>query len=370
MPVAGAIIGGVAALGGAAIASSGAKKAAKTQAQAAQQAQDAQERMFQQQVALQEPFRQGGMAAQQQLMYLLGVGSPEDYMPKPAPAPAPPPAPAATPDYGSYVRNNPDLMADFQKPSVRKRFNNDIAAYGRYHYSTFGANEGRAIPSGIASLPTAGGAFGMPGVNIANLMAARQTTQPVASTTVPARMTQPSGTFGELAKPFGMDQFQADPGYAFRQAEGMKALERSAAARGGLMSGSALKGIQRFGQDLASQEYTNAFNRYQVERAARLNPLQSLMGSGQSSANTLTSAAGQYGQTSAQNAYNAGAARASGYVGSANAMTSALGNIGQMAMQYPLYQAQANYMNSLSQNPYSSLVPSVNSTIASNPSIF
>jgi hypothetical protein len=49
----------------------------------------------------------------------------------------------------------------------------------------------------------------------------------------------------------------------------MKALERSAAARGNLLSGSTLKGVQRFGQDLASQEYQNAFNRYQVERAAK-----------------------------------------------------------------------------------------------------
>jgi len=43
---------------------------------------------------------------------------------------------------------------------------------------------------------------------------------------------------------FGMAQFQADPGYSFRMSEGMKALERSAAARGGLLSGATLKGIQ------------------------------------------------------------------------------------------------------------------------------
>lgn len=124
--------------------------------------------------------------------------------------------------------------------------------------------------------------------------------------------------------PFGMDQFQADPGYSFRMSEGMKGLERSAAARGGLLSGSMLKGIQRFGQDLASQEYTNAFNRYQTERAARLAPLQSLAGVGQTSAQTL----GQAGQTMASNvgeAMQAGAAaRASGYVGQANALTGAL----------------------------------------------
>jgi len=137
-----------------------------------------------------------------------------------------------------------------------------------------------------------------------------------------------SAEYGSAAKAFGNDQFQQDPGYAFRQSEGMKALERSAAARGSLLSGSALKGIQRFGQDLASQEYQNAFNRYQIERSARLNPLQSMMGSGQSAANTLTGAAGQYGASGANTLSNIGDIRASGYMGSANALNNALTGVG------------------------------------------
>lgn len=125
-------------------------------------------------------------------------------------------------------------------------------------------------------------------------------------------------------KPFTMAQFQADPGYGFRMSEGMKALERSAAARGGLLSGATMKGIQRFGQDLGSQEYMNAFNRYQTERAARLQPLQSLAGVGQTTAQQL----GQSGQQMASNVgdlmTSGAAARASGYVGQANALTGAL----------------------------------------------
>jgi len=129
---------------------------------------------------------------------------------------------------------------------------------------------------------------------------------------------------------FGMDQFTQDPGYAFRLSEGMKGLERTAAARGGLLSGSTLKAAQRFGQDLASQEYQNAFNRYQTERAAQLNPLQSLAGVGQTSANTLTGVAGAYGAQTGQNLQDIGTARASGYLGSQNALSSALGQAGQM----------------------------------------
>ena len=100
--------------------------------------------------------------------------------------------------------------------------------------------------------------------------------------------------------PFGMDQFQQDPGYAFRLKEGQQALDRSAAARGGLISGGALKAAQRYGQEMGSQEYMNAFNRYQTERASRLQPLQSLTGMSQTTANTL-GAAGQNYATGAGN---------------------------------------------------------------------
>ena len=149
--------------------------------------------------------------------------------------------------------------------------------------------------------------------------------------------------YGSMTKQFGMDQFQQDPGYAFRQSEGMKALERSASARGNLLSGSTMKGIQRFGQDLASQEYQNAFNRYQVERAARLNPLQSLMGSGQSAANIMTGAAGNLGQGLAAGELAAGQARASGYVGQANALNQALSGVTNYMVQAPVNAALMDY---------------------------
>jgi len=129
---------------------------------------------------------------------------------------------------------------------------------------------------------------------------------------------------------FGMDQFQADPGYAFRLGEGTKALERSAAARGGLLSGGTGKALQRFGQELGSQEYTNAFNRYQTERAARLNPLQSLTGTAQTTANTL----GTAGQTMATNIGNAymgqGVNQGNALLAGTQARTSAYGDIAKL----------------------------------------
>ena len=127
---------------------------------------------------------------------------------------------------------------------------------------------------------------------------------------------------------FGMNQFQADPGYGFRMSEGMKALERSAAARGGLLSGATLKGVQRYGQDLASQEYQNAFNRYQTERAARLNPLQSLAGVGQTTANTLGAAGTNYGQNVGNALLNQAYTEGNAGLAAANTRQSMYGNIG------------------------------------------
>ena len=142
---------------------------------------------------------------------------------------------------------------------------------------------------------------------------------------------------------FGMGQFQADPGYAFRLSEGQKALDRSAAARGGLISGGALKAAQRYGQEMGSQEYTNAFNRYQTERAAQLNPLQSLAGVGQTTAQQL-GAAGAANAANVGNLMTSGAAaQAAGYVGGANALTSGLGN-------YMNYSQGNRLLNALNQS--------------------
>jgi hypothetical protein len=121
-----------------------------------------------------------------------------------------------------------------------------------------------------------------------------------------------------------MDDFQQDPGYNFRLSEGLKALDRQAAARGGLISGAALKAAQNYGQQSASQEYNNAFNRYQTNRSNQLNPLQSLMNAGQTSTNILSNSADNLGRGLADTYTQAGNARASGYIGRANALSSML----------------------------------------------
>ena len=85
---------------------------------------------------------------------------------------------------------------------------------------------------------------------------------------------------------------QDDPSYQFRMAEGMKALERSAAARGGATGGAALKAITRYGQDYASTEYGKAFERFNTGRVTRGNLLNNLIGAGQTGVQQASQAGG------------------------------------------------------------------------------
>jgi len=144
-----------------------------------------------------------------------------------------------------------------------------------------------------------------------------------------------AANYGKYSKDFGMSDFTTDPGYQFRLEQGMKALNASAAARGMGVSGANIKGATEYGQNLGSQEYQNAFNRYQTNRTAQLAPLQSLYAGGQASAAGSAAQAGALG-TNLGNTYTglgqgiaqadvaAGNATASGYLNSANAVTNAL----------------------------------------------
>ena len=147
-----------------------------------------------------------------------------------------------------------------------------------------------------------------------------------------------------------------DPGYQFRMQQGEGALENSAAARGGLLSGNTLEAMQQYGQNYASNEYGNVYNRavnqYGLNRQNildRYNMLAGMSGVGQTAATTL----GNEGQTAASNIgnimltsgaqqgqdiQNAAAAQASGYVGGANAWSSGLSGTANNLMNLYLMQ--------------------------------
>lgn len=147
----------------------------------------------------------------------------------------------------------------------------------------------------------------------------------------------PDANFGSLLKPFGADTFQKDPGYDFRRREGQKGVENSAAARGMQLSGAALKGIDRYNQDFASNEYSNAYNRYTQDQTNEYNRLSNLAGMGQTSAqqvgNTASSGLFNLGSQIGANTIGAGNANAAGVVGQANAITGGLNNLSNAYLQ-------------------------------------
>ena len=134
-----------------------------------------------------------------------------------------------------------------------------------------------------------------------------------------------SGQMGDLSRSFTMTDFQQDPGYQFRMDEGQKALERGAAAKGGLMGGGTLKALSRYGQDFASNEYTNAYNRFNNDRDQRYSKLSSLAGVGQSTSAQMANNGMQAGQQVAQNQIGMGNAQAANSMAQSNRLGNMIG---------------------------------------------
>jgi len=150
-----------------------------------------------------------------------------------------------------------------------------------------------------------------------------------------AGVTALSGMQGaDYMRDFTAADFQQDPGYDFRMKEGQKALERSAAARGGLQSGGTLKALSKYGQDYASNEYQNAYTRFNADRDRRFGRLSSLAGFGQN-ANAQNAATGQnYANNVGENYMNAANAQGAAGMASAQAWGNTLSGIGKMGNDY------------------------------------
>ncbi|MCY1528583.1 hypothetical protein D9M68_636930 [compost metagenome] len=138
--------------------------------------------------------------------------------------------------------------------------------------------------------------------------------------------------------PFSMADFNADPGYQFRQQQGEQAIERMAAARGGLNSGRAAKDLASFNSGLASQEYQNAYGRYNNDYLTGFNAfntnqnniynrLMGVTGVGQSAANALAGVGSNTANQIGNNMLQAGNAAAAGIVGQQNAINSGIGSV-------------------------------------------
>lgn len=172
-----------------------------------------------------------------------------------------------------------------------------------------GGSGGASAPTGIGSMNmngidwTAANAVpggsslsgGMPGMNGANGQS------PSLSPNLPISYDSPEANRNAF-----MSLFQSSPDYQFRLGEGIKALDRSAAARGMLGSGAQMKALQDYGQNTAAGEYNNWYNK-----------LAQLAGYGQTATSNTAAlgqqAAGQAGSALVSTGNQAGQLRASGY---------------------------------------------------------
>ncbi len=146
----------------------------------------------------------------------------------------------------------------------------------------------------------------------------------------------------EWNSPFTAQSMQIDPGYQFRMGEGQKALQRQLSAGGKYFSGGALKDMQGYTQGIASQEYGNAFSRFQTDRHNRLNPLMSVAVLGQSSAGRMGDQGLVTGHAMGNNLMSGAGAQAAGVMGSANAQTAGLNNLYGFMKQMPTWRGGKN----------------------------
>jgi hypothetical protein len=252
----------------------------------------------------QQPFIQTGYAANSRLSHLLGLGGPAQISATPGAVPG------ATPGYGGSTASS----GGFTPYTGGTMF---YDPYGRGDMAGTGANgnpRGYTVPE-----------FGGMGAEWrgAGPQGPLVTTGPGGAPT-----TGNDAEFGSLLRPFDaatFNQYQ-DPGYQFRLQQGTQAVRNAAAAGSGALSGAALKDLLMFNQDAASQEYGNAFNRYQTQQGNIFSRLSGIAQLGQSAAAGVgqqgTALAGQAGQALS----NAGTAAGAGIVGAGNAAGNAASN--------------------------------------------
>lgn len=128
-----------------------------------------------------------------------------------------------------------------------------------------------------------------------------------------------AGGAGGVITPSGPDLsvFQNSPGYQFRRTEGLRGLERSAAARGGAFSGNAIRGAVDFNQNLASDDFYNFVNQ-----------MNTLAGRGQTAVNNTSGYASSLGSNVGNALMAGGNARASGIQGQYDAWGNAANQLG------------------------------------------
>ena len=137
-----------------------------------------------------------------------------------------------------------------------------------------------------------------------------------------------------LTRQFGQADFEAgiDPSYNFRLQQGNIATTNLANQSGGLIGGNALQGLTNYGQNAASQEFGNVFNRFQTQRTGIYNTLAGIAGIGQKAQGQVSDLAQNTAGNIGQATIGIGNAYAGGQVGAANALSGGIQGAGNAFM--------------------------------------
>lgn len=291
------------------------EQAAGVQSQAGRDAAELQLKQFEQTRADLTPFRQTGVAANNKLAQLLGLGG------------------GSSGGGGGLSRDQlrNQLIGQFTTTGAGGNLaDRQLADAGSSELeANYGGRSGREYyfdsATGQAySVPQGWKAGGQQTVDEAGLNAAIEAALAGQGPSISTNAN--ADDFGMLLKKYTGQDLLTDPGYLFRRSEGQKGVERSAAGRGGLFSGQAGKELERFNQGLASTEFQAGFNRDQAYKGQTYGMLSGTSGAGQNAAN-MTGTAGASAAAGAGNYLTQAAnADASGIVGGANAINSGIGN--------------------------------------------
>lgn len=262
------------------------------------QALGLQKQIYDENKALIQPYATAGTAGLNELMRRMGLGGG-----------------AGTSGLKTEAQLRQELMPGYTtqgQTSNDAYYNNQNALFGLLADGANAARNTSQIAEARQRLADTKPTIGQNIVDNAGLDAA--VAKALADQQAASTAAQSDPLYGSLLKSFGMEDYQADPGYQFRLSEGNKALERALASRGQFtsMNPAAAKALQEYGQQSASQEYGAAYDRYNMDQGNIFNRLASITGIGQNATGQLAGVGTNYA--------NAGTDL---YTGMGNAVTAA-----------------------------------------------
>ena len=316
MPAAAAIVPAVAAVAGGAMQANAAGDAADAQTAAGRESNAVQLAQYNATALLNDPWRMGGGSAYNEYLQMMGL-APQDFVPA-----------------ADIIRQTTGGISNTGSQSSGGGFDifnplgthSSGGASGALTLDPLGLFGGDG-PDITRTDSSPAGAMQVDGIedNYANWerQGRPEHFDPRTGNAVAAPVARPTLPTTGYTPEQVMQRLTATPGFQFRQSEGQRAVEASAAARGGLNSGSTLRALERYGQDYGTSEYNNYLNR-----------LSTLFGGAQQATANIGNAGQNYANSASQTAINGGNARAGMYQNQADAWGQTIGAVGNSFGNY------------------------------------